>query len=317
MNDCEENVISANNFLNGSMDEIKKYNLNQNVSLASLPEDVEVYIWRNHEENLDYSIFHDDDKVHFALQLTGRGATGMTCRDGFMRYERFQIKGVNYVSYRPGTVIDYKTRGEVIGLTLSLPSQKAIEWMGEESSALSKNIASGHYFLETDNNIDINNNANWILETLSGLSIKKNSSIILLGRALALAGYILEAPTLGMRETRAQLSGCDQRLLYARDMILSDLSQPPRLEQIAKCGGMSVSSLQRGFRRLFGKSPYMIFHEERMHAAYRRLIQDEASIVMIASDIGYSNPSRFSSDFRKTFGFPPSLLKRCGVKYRR
>ncbi|CAM3103385.1 helix-turn-helix transcriptional regulator [Komagataeibacter rhaeticus] len=317
MNNCEENVISANNFLNGSMDEIKKYHLSQNVILALLPEDVEVYMWRNHEENLDYSIFHDDDKLHFALQLTGTGATGMTCRDGFMRYERFQIKGVNYVSYRPGTVIDYKTRGEVMGLTLSLPSKKAIEWMGEESSALSKKLASGHYFLENQNDIEINKGANWILETLSGLSVEKNNSIILLGKALTLAGYILEVPTLGMRETRAQLSGCDQRLLYARDMILSDLGQPPRLEQIAKCVGMSVSSLQRGFRRLFGKSPYMIFHEERMQAAYRRLRQDEASIVMIASDIGYSNPSHFSSAFRKMFGLSPSLLRSGRTRYRR
>ncbi|WP_084149659.1 helix-turn-helix transcriptional regulator [Komagataeibacter rhaeticus] len=80
---------------------------------------------------------------------------------------------------------------------------------------------------------------------------------------------------------------------------------------------MSVSSLQRGFRRLFGKSPYMIFHEERMQAAYRRLRQDEASIVMIASDIGYSNPSHFSSAFRKMFGLSPSLLRSGRTRYRR
>ena len=102
------------------------------------------------------------------------------------------------------------------------------------------------------------------------------------------------------------------RLARARAQLLSDLSQPPLLVDLARENGLSLARLKRGFRALYGFSVYGLFQHERMHEARRRLLRADASVSSVACDLGYTNMSHFAAAFRKQFGVNPGEGRRRG-----
>ncbi|MGC0151752.1 helix-turn-helix transcriptional regulator [Chromobacterium vaccinii] len=99
-----------------------------------------------------------------------------------------------------------------------------------------------------------------------------------------------------------------RQLQEARERLLSDLSQPPTIEQLSRATGLNQCKLKQGFKTLFGSSVYALFQKERMAKALKLL--QELSVTETASRLGYSNISHFSSAFRKEFGLLPSEARR-------
>ncbi|MDV2078535.1 helix-turn-helix transcriptional regulator [Marinobacter xestospongiae] len=104
------------------------------------------------------------------------------------------------------------------------------------------------------------------------------------------------------------ISERDRRRLYlARDRLLSDLSQPPTLAELASETGLNQYKLKNGFRALFGTSVYALFQQQRMQAA--RALLRRHNVTETAVMMGYSNVSHFSAAFRKQFGVLPRDLR--------
>lgn len=101
-----------------------------------------------------------------------------------------------------------------------------------------------------------------------------------------------------------------QQLMAARDYLLADLANPPTLAQIAAETGLSAMRIKRGFRELFGHSVYGLFQQERMRSAQQRLRAGGVTVIEVAFELGYSNPSHFAVAFRKEFGATPGEYKR-------
>lgn len=97
-----------------------------------------------------------------------------------------------------------------------------------------------------------------------------------------------------------------RRLWLARELLLNDLSKPPTIKQLAHEVGINQLKIKRGFKQLFGTSPYALFQRKRMERA-RDLLQ-RYSVTETAAMLGYSNPSHFSSAFRKQFGVLPKQI---------
>jgi len=99
------------------------------------------------------------------------------------------------------------------------------------------------------------------------------------------------------------------RLLWqARERLLSDLSSPPTIEQLARETGLNQLKIKQGFKVLFGTTTYGLFQRERMEHALTLLRTN--SVTETASLLGYSNISHFSEAFRKQFGMLPSEARR-------
>ena len=78
------------------------------------------------------------------------------------------------------------------------------------------------------------------------------------------------------------------------------------IEQIAKISHLSVSALERRFKKHLGKTPKQFIHDVRLESARRLLIETNSPIAQIAYDTGFSDHSYFSKQFKTFFGELPS-----------
>lgn len=87
------------------------------------------------------------------------------------------------------------------------------------------------------------------------------------------------------------------------------------LTELAAMAGVSVRSLQAGFRRMYGVSPTTYLREVRLDRVHEALASaDPASrtVTEVATEWGFANLGRFAGEYRKRFGQPPSATLRTG-----
>ena len=111
------------------------------------------------------------------------------------------------------------------------------------------------------------------------------------------------------RNDVALSSGDADRLHHARDLLLRDLSDAPTLAELARAVGTNEYKLKRGFKSLFGNTPYGFFLEHRLELARNCLLETDWTVAEIAYHVGYSDPAHLTNAFRKHFGIRPSDLR--------
>ena len=82
------------------------------------------------------------------------------------------------------------------------------------------------------------------------------------------------------------------------------------LEELADITHISISALERRFKKYLGKTPKQFINEVRLENARRLLIETNLAIVIIANDTGYSEHSYFSRQFQKLFKQSPSAFRK-------
>lgn len=113
--------------------------------------------------------------------------------------------------------------------------------------------------------------------------------------------------TLLRRETHAHspINRHDSdKLLALRTTILTDLSQPPHLPDLARTTGMSETKLKALFRQVFGDSIYAHFQKARLAEA-ARLLRQGYSVSDVGYQLGFANLSHFSRVFASQHGVKP------------
>lgn len=77
------------------------------------------------------------------------------------------------------------------------------------------------------------------------------------------------------------------------------------MAQLARLAGLSVSQLDRRFKRLFQMTPREFVLRVRLNAACRMLASTEDSITDIALRTGFYDQSHFTKHFRRQIGVTP------------
>jgi AraC-like DNA-binding protein len=95
---------------------------------------------------------------------------------------------------------------------------------------------------------------------------------------------------------------CTER---ARDLLLSNLENPPGLGQLARETGMSHPKLNRCFREIYGMTVFQYLRSERLYRA-RQMLGRGLNVTETAYAVGYDSLSHFSQAFKKQFGASPS-----------
>ena len=93
-----------------------------------------------------------------------------------------------------------------------------------------------------------------------------------------------------------------------------DLEKPLAVDALAKSLGVSQRTLYHAFRESLGVGPYGYFQLIRLHKLRARLLAaspSEASIISLASDLGFNQAGRLSVAYRKHFGESPGETLRC------
>jgi AraC-like DNA-binding protein len=94
------------------------------------------------------------------------------------------------------------------------------------------------------------------------------------------------------------------------EVFMQNLGKNPSVEDIASELGMSVSSLERGYRKLGYGSVAKAFMRLKMDEGLELLRYTSRSIKEISDSLGFSNPSHFSTVFSRHFGRSPSAVRR-------
>lgn len=97
----------------------------------------------------------------------------------------------------------------------------------------------------------------------------------------------------------------------ARDHIEAHLDQPLALSTLCALAGVSVRTLQIGFRQFLGQSPVNYIRDRRLLAVQRALQRGEGSVTEVLLRFGINTPGHFTQQYRQRFGCRPSdTLKR-------
>ncbi|WP_239117524.1 helix-turn-helix transcriptional regulator [Paractinoplanes ferrugineus] len=129
-------------------------------------------------------------------------------------------------------------------------------------------------------------------------------------RGCVLSGLLLSVPHRHHDElTNPGTAGPPRAVRRAVDAIHDEPERPFTVGDLAAVAGMSVRSLQEGFRRHLGCPPMAYLQQERLrraHESLRRADPVRVTVAAIAHRWGFAHLGRFASAYRTRFGVPPS-----------
>ena len=139
----------------------------------------------------------------------------------------------------------------------------------------------------------------------------RSSASRLFVRAQAIAVHLARnyvALTEALRGETASLPGFKLRRIT--DWMAEHMAEEFSLGRLAEQAGMSEFHFNRLFKRATGVPPSQYQIKLRMDAARRLLRETKRSVITIAIEVGYSNPSHFARLFRKETGLSPTDYRR-------
>lgn len=100
------------------------------------------------------------------------------------------------------------------------------------------------------------------------------------------------------------------KLRQIKDWMAEHVAEDFNLAQLAEKAGLSKFHFQRLFKSAVGVSPSRYHINLRLNEARRLLRETKKSIVDVALEVGYANPSHFAQLFRRETGLSPSDYRR-------
>lgn len=97
-----------------------------------------------------------------------------------------------------------------------------------------------------------------------------------------------------------------ERIVFARDYLLTHMDLPPTLIELAGIAGINEFKLKRGFKELFNQTVFGYLADVRLEMARRALKEKQKTVTRIAFELGYASLQHFSAAFKKKFGVSPA-----------
>lgn len=101
-----------------------------------------------------------------------------------------------------------------------------------------------------------------------------------------------------------------QELNTPIDFIQQHFADTISVEELANACNLSVSALERRFKKHLKKTPQQYITEVRLENGKRLLWDTDKPIGTIALETGFADHSHFTRAFRKHFGQPPSRVRK-------
>ncbi|GHF01353.1 helix-turn-helix domain-containing protein [Thalassotalea profundi] len=111
-----------------------------------------------------------------------------------------------------------------------------------------------------------------------------------------------------LQKTVKTLSGIDE-LKVPVDFIRLNYERDIHIEELAKVSHLSISALERRFKKYLNKTPKQFIREVRLEKARQLLVETSLPIADIAFQCGYQDHSYFSKHFKAMFEQLPSSIR--------
>jgi AraC family transcriptional regulator len=137
------------------------------------------------------------------------------------------------------------------------------------------------------------------------------SRLLVRGIGQAIAVHLARNYTVLTESARGETASLPGfKLRRVTDWMAEHLAEEFSLPRLAEFAGMSEFHFNRLFKRATGIPPSQYQIKLRLDAARRLLRETKKSVITIANEVGYSNPSHFAQLFRKETGLSPSDYRR-------
>lgn len=93
------------------------------------------------------------------------------------------------------------------------------------------------------------------------------------------------------------------------DYIRKNYHKPITLDELAELAHVSISALERRFKKCLSKTPTRFIKEVRLENARLLLMENDLPISEIGYQVGFSDHSYFTKEFRNFFGVHPTKLR--------
>lgn len=128
---------------------------------------------------------------------------------------------------------------------------------------------------------------------------------------VSLKAAALEAIATAVSEKKTQCdlscSQCTDDLKIKRAIWLIDheVEHVYSLDHLAKLIGLSTYKIQKGFKEKTGITAYQYILKQRIERGAALIRTSDLSILDVANEIGYENPSKFAQVFKRRYGLAP------------
>ena len=149
------------------------------------------------------------------------------------------------------------------------------------------------------------------LKSALQLNPQKLNKMVINGKLLSVVGSIIEQFAIRKEKPSTKLNLVDiERQFKVKEVLLSHIyGNPPNLQTLAEMVHISPTKLKTDFKSIFGKSVYQYYLARKMEVAKTLIQENKNTITEIGYQLGYSNISQFSAQFKKQFGMNPSKLQ--------
>ena len=94
------------------------------------------------------------------------------------------------------------------------------------------------------------------------------------------------------------------------DFIIENIAEHYTIETLSERFKISPTAMKRCFKGMYGAPIYTYLRTYRLQIAEKLLCEGQLSVGEIASQIGYTNPNKFTSAFRSEYGMSPSEYRK-------
>jgi AraC-like DNA-binding protein len=267
---------------------IHRYVLNEDLIIkrnpAATPNDVRTIFFYNNKKDLELK-YNNEENIPFAQK-----------NDSFILLSTNDLR--SEIRFPAGSNIQYV----VVGITANrLRSVLSIEKPNNTIQTITAENASFLFFESLDPEMQL------LLKNI--VSVDMNNSLnnfYVQIKVQELMYQLFSKLSLRENTTFKNINSNDaEKLLVIRNEILSDLSTPPVLSELAIIASMSETKLKQLFKQTFGDTIYNYYQKARMEEAAFLLKQAKHSVSEVGYELGFSNLSHFSRLFEKQYGITP------------
>jgi AraC-like DNA-binding protein len=95
------------------------------------------------------------------------------------------------------------------------------------------------------------------------------------------------------------------KIRKAKEIILSNIAEPPGLQELSDQVGLNLKKLKMGFKQIYGDTVYGFLFDYKMDYARQLLDSGSYNVNEVGLKIGYSTGSHFIAAFKKKFATTP------------
>lgn len=254
---------------------------------------------------------NDVVRLHFGL----KGAYHFSCKQLNKSFDL--LPGHHNMMYSKGfDMIVHNKSLELETFAIQFPKDLFVRIIGESSDPLlhfAKHINQGKSVLFTEKwgslNPAINSAIQEIIHCKYDGELKK---IFLLSKSVELLVLTASGSSIDPAQKNERLKrshAIHEKLMAVKDIINSQVTNPPNLSEIATMVGLSEFNLKQGFMDNFKTTVFGYLTDQRLNLARQTLLDTKKTTAELALQLGYAKTQYFNNAFKKKFGITPHSIK--------